>query len=620
MKKILLLRTLLKLGLWNVAYVAWYRLSLKSGIRKRWFPTSQLPTYEDFFKPVIARTDFPDEWKSMLLKDAVKIISGNLCYFSYHWKELGTPPQWFLNPFNGRAFENTNLHWTKLPDFNEEIGDIKNIWEASRFSWILTLARAYSISGNSKYLETLNLWLKDWTKNNPLNTGPNWKCGQEASIRVFNLVNTSHLLRQETKPTKELADLIYFHLERINGNILYSIAQDNNHGTSEAAALFIGGAYLLNSDPLSYPKAKYYARKGRRWLENRVKKLIEDDGSFSQHSVNYHRLMLDTLSFTEFWRKKLKQKEFSIQFYEKAKAAINWLYSLTDYTSGLAVNLGANDGALLNNLGSQNYRDFRPSLQMASALFLKTTLFDEGHWNETLWWLNEKGITTAKSIKPFSKVFASGYVRLNGTSSWALLRFPYFKFRPSHNDVFHFDLWYKGENVLCDAGSYSYNPPKEESNIDLKSVNHHNTISFDGQEQMPKLSRFLLGNWVKPKEIGEIINSSEGTVSWNGCYIDNYKNRHQRKIVVKSSEWIIEDTLSGNFSTAIIGFNLNTLSCELKGNQLNTSFGYFTLPENAACTITKTIISEYYFSKRIISRLNIEITKAGTYKTYIHLI
>ena len=40
-------------------------------------------------------------------------------------------------------------------------------------------------------------------------------------------------------------ELVYIHLKRIESTISYAIAQDNNHGTSEAAALFIGGSWLL---------------------------------------------------------------------------------------------------------------------------------------------------------------------------------------------------------------------------------------------------------------------------------------------------------------------------------------------------------------------------------------
>ena len=84
----------------------------------------------------------------------------------------------------------------------------------------------------------------------------------------------------------------------------YAIGQDNNHGTSEAAALFVGGSWLaVHGDP----SAGEIAARGRTMLEERVERLVASDGSFSQYSVNYHRLLLDTLSITEWWRRELEE-------------------------------------------------------------------------------------------------------------------------------------------------------------------------------------------------------------------------------------------------------------------------------------------------------------------------
>jgi hypothetical protein len=47
-----------------------------------------------------------------------------------------------------RRWESPDQHWADLKDFHPEAGDIKNIWEASRFEWVVTLARAYAISGD----------------------------------------------------------------------------------------------------------------------------------------------------------------------------------------------------------------------------------------------------------------------------------------------------------------------------------------------------------------------------------------------------------------------------------------------------------------------------------------
>lgn len=600
LKKILLYTyTICRLGFWNVAYVAWYRFTLKSRIRKLFFPQRSLSADAPFFHESSNLIDFPDSWKAALLEDADKIVQGQLRYYAYHWKFVGNPPNWFLNPFNGRTWGNPHKHWTTIDDINESAGDIKNIWEASRFEWVVTLARAYAVSGKAIYLETLNRWLSDWVEKNPMNIGPNWKCGQEAAIRVLSLLQAASIMGQWDKPTTVLHEFIYRHLERISANIRYAIAQDNNHGTSEAAALFIGGHWCtqyrfkdstrwdsLNhvlqymycrgrkNEKIGGIRCNDFVRQGRKWLENRIRKLVEEDGSFSQHSITYHRVLLDTLIFVVNWQRKLGTAPFSSIFYQRSKAALDWLSIFTDTSTGKAPNLGANDGAMLLHTHSCDYRDFRPTIQTASVLFNGHKAYTSGPWDEPCYWLglNETAIEDVGTGKT-SRVLPGGYVFMDGKDSWGMIRFPMYRFRPAHNDVFHFDLWFKGENICRDDGSYSYNPENATDGDYFGSVKSHNTVGFDNGEQMPQLGRFLMGRWIRAEDIGPIKLGSEGWQCWRGVYKDWRGNRHQRVISWKENEWVIEDDLSGDFERAEIIFRLVPDTYQIKDNIISAAWG-----------------------------------------------
>ena len=76
--------------------------------------------------------------------------------------------------------------WWKISDFNNGVGDIKTLWEVSRFDWLLKMGRLVA-QGDVTKLENMNQWISDWTLNNPPYYGPNWKCAQEASIRLINI-------------------------------------------------------------------------------------------------------------------------------------------------------------------------------------------------------------------------------------------------------------------------------------------------------------------------------------------------------------------------------------------------------------------------------------------------
>src|SRR3546814_17385121 len=97
----------------------------------------------------------------------------------------------------------------------------------------------------------------------------------------------------------------------------YAVAQANNHATSEAAALFIGGSWLAANGSRA---GESLVRRGHQNLDKQVSRLVEAAGSFSQYSLNSHRMLLATLSIVEIWRSQLPPPT-SPSLYTKPAAA-----------------------------------------------------------------------------------------------------------------------------------------------------------------------------------------------------------------------------------------------------------------------------------------------------------
>ncbi len=161
-----------------------------------------------------------------------------------HAHNIGNPPNWFLNPFQHKGHPQWRLHWSEIAESSADAGDIKVVWELSRFSWALVLARAWRMSRDARYLSALQLWMQDWWRCNPPNTGPNWMCGQETSIRMINVLLALRLAGIEENFGAGLIGFVEAHCRRVDLTTPYAIAQDNNHATSEAAGLFVGGTWL----------------------------------------------------------------------------------------------------------------------------------------------------------------------------------------------------------------------------------------------------------------------------------------------------------------------------------------------------------------------------------------
>jgi hypothetical protein len=557
-----------KLGIINVLTVIFYRILVRTGCFKRSMPVGG-GYAGDFFKETLKLEKWQraPESEKFFIARADDLLKGNVPFFSNRSFYLGNPPDWFLNPINGKRIGDTADHWSSLREFDTGAGDIKCVWEASRFSWTVIFAKAYRLSSERKYLDALNGWISDWTTKNPVNMGPNWKCGQEAAIRLMNFLLVAFMLEQDESPFAGALRFVEEHCGRIEPTLYYAIAQDNNHGTSEAAALFTGGAWLAShagENKEMFRRALRWEKKGRYWLEKRVKKLIFKDGSFSQYSVNYHRLVLDTLSLVKLWQERLGRESFSEDFLVKVREAVIWLFQMTDRVSGDAPNIGGNDGAHLVQLAPCVYRDHRPQVQLASVLFFKKRAFQAGVWDEAF---IDLGLAPSKDgcfSQKESRFFGDGgYVTLASNSSWATARIGRYRYRPAHADALHFDLWYNGRNILRDAGSYSYNSDEPLKGY-FSGTKSHNTSEFDGMDQMPRLSRFLWGAWTKGKTVTPLSRDGDA-IQWSGTYKDHRGCRHTREIKVCDDIWKITDHLSGFKEKAVLRWRLEPGDWRLMG-------------------------------------------------------
>jgi len=532
-----------KLGFRNVGYMVWYRLSMKLGWRKRKFPLGT-PVEGPFFKATTPLHNYPEIWKNKTIEKANSILEGNLTWFHYHQFQVGNPPNWFLNPFDNLVLNNPNKHWTALSDFDLNTGDIKILWEPSRFDWLTDLARSYRVTGEEKYLDTVNQWLHDWSTQNPKNQGPNWKCGQETAIRVMKLITTAQILNQDNDALKSLQQMVAEHLERIAGNINYAMAQDNNHGTSEAAGLYIGAVWLLQQKQPNTKQLEKWKIRGRKLLENRISKLIAPQGTFAQRSVTYHRVVVDTLSWVLYAMERYQEPEFTAKIQDRLEKLGEWQYKLIAAPSGDAPNIGSNDGAMFETLHNGDYRDFRPSTQLFFGILRKQRVFDETSCDEPLFWRYPELYQDFPIIKiklPEAEVVDNQFLILRGEETHIVLKIPSDQFRPSACDAFHLDVWHQGENILCDSGTYSYNAGAETAWF--KSVQAHNTVQFGNAQQMPKLGRFLFGHWLNAEKLQSIQKTGK-TVCWEGSFRDYKKRRHTRQIEWDSAkrQLVVTDT------------------------------------------------------------------------------
>ena len=529
--------------------------------RKREAPPFFFSTADrEHYQRRFARWDKDAELTPPLIAD--QLAQGKLHYFEHATAQTGFPPDWHRNPFTGERAA-ADLHWSRIGDFDS--GDIKVIWEPSRFAFAYALCRAYWRTGNETYVELFWRAVEDWRAKNPPQQGPNWKCGQETAFRVmawcFALYAFTDAQATTAARVNRLAQMIAVSAERIAANLDYALSQRNNHGISEAVGLYTAGALFPECRA-----AEGWKRTGREALERTGRELIYDDGAFAQHSMNYHRVMLHDY----LWALRLGDllgESFSDELNQRVGKASDFVYQMQDEASGRAPNYGANDGALVLPLNNCDFQDFRPVVQATHYLFHQSRRLAAGAWDEDLLWLFGPSALAApldSTPRADLRAVCGGYYTLRSPAGFAFVRAAGFKDRPSQADMLHVDLWWRGENIATDAGTYSYNAPAPWNN-ELARTAYHNTVVVDDCDQMERAGKFLWLPWLRGCMTDYKRSAGGELVYWQGEH-DGYRRlqppvTHRRGVLrIGDDCWLVADRL---VSAADHGYRLHWLFADL---------------------------------------------------------
>ena len=489
----------------------------------------------------------PDLLSSLSRRQAVSqadaVLSGRWVYFGTLSVDAGFPPNWFRNPLTGESAP-ADRHWADVPDFG--FGDMKLIWEASRFSPVYALVRAYAMTHNERYAEAFWTLVEDWAVHNPPQLGSNWKCGQEASFRMmaccFGLYAFSTSPHTTPERVVALSTMIAVTASRIEAYIGYALSQNNNHGLSEAMGLFSAGTLFPE-----FRRAKSWRSRGKELLERQARTQIYADGAYVQHSMNYQRVMLHDF----LWALRLAElndSPFSRDVYVDLFRSAEFLDSMTDAYSGRVPNCGNNDGALVLPLTDCDYGDFRPTLQSVYYLGARQRRFDTGPWDEAIVWLFGQQSLSAPAMSRGTQqrlTSTSGYSVLRGRESWGMIRCAAYRDRPAHADQLHLDLWWRGLNVALDSGTFLYHaaPPWDGAFLGTAV---HNSVTVDGKDQMRRFSRFLWIDWARGSNLKHTADCE--CEYWRGEH-DGYKRlgvSHQRTIERHADVWNVRDDILGD--------------------------------------------------------------------------
>lgn len=493
-----------------------------------------------------------EQGKQAVLDRARQIAKGEFTLFGGLTLQLGDPPAWDMIPAlesgQGGIRLDMDQHWSAY-DLEDLPGDVKLLWEPARFAWVYDLVRAHQIGSDQDPAEVFWRIFDSWCRSNPPNQGLHWHSAQEVAMRAFALVFALHGFPDywQTYPERmqSLVQVIGAHAERIPPTMIYARAQDNNHLLIESAALLVIG--------LSCPELRHaqsWMRRGWRVFLAALARQVFSDGGYIQHSASYHRLALQAA----VWAAQISQlcgKALPEDALEALSSMVVWLASHMDLENGRMPNYGPNDGANLLPLSDQPLQDYRPTLQAAGCFLFGKRILEPGPWDELALWMGVLPITRDSRVAevPLKRrnFKPSGTFTIEQGGARAILRAATFKTRPGHSDQMHVDLWWQGNNIALDAGSYLYNAPLPWQNP-FSGAWCHNTMRVDGLEPMLHAGRFLWLGWSRA-QVTCRWQSADGELSFIQAVHEAFHPkgiRHQRAILAcGEATWLVVDQLLG---------------------------------------------------------------------------
>lgn len=484
---------------------------------------------------------------------ARKVERGSFVLFG-EWVEVpeaveGLARQWNTDFLTGASFP--SACYTDIRP-KTDVADIKVPWEYGRFHYLLPLAAAYRTTKRISYLNAYRARVKSFNDSNPLGEGVQWACTMEVGIRIFNLLVSYELIRDEISADDEfralVAEMAICHGQHIWANLETSARlQENNHYIADLLGLAAIASYYPTA-----PESPKWGSYARRELMRCVRKQVLDDGCCFERSSRYTRLVGEMLFFAG---KVLAGTPYALpaEYFERISLLGDFLDAMT---IGLESSLqfGDNDSGRVVCISPDAYDDLRLVGRLAArerGLDVTNALFPE---EELLYGAVEREEKIV-SCKDRAVVFPDAGIALVLLHGWALGFYASDGFRGgaeaghTHNDKLSFTLDVDGASFFVDPGSGTYTRDTGLRNK-LRGTSQHSTLWFDDLEQNEFAALFGYVRCggasldIKERSCREAL--IEGSTD---CWLSRVGVIHKREVFIDSHRVQVLDSLEGPVPT-----------------------------------------------------------------------
>jgi len=463
-----------------------------------------------------------------ILSRAERICQHRFDLLGYRDLDYGTEIDWHSDLVHEKRSPRKPFHSIRYLDF-EQAGDVKVTWELNRHQHLVTLAKAYRLSGKEKFATELFDQWKHWWRENSYPIGVNWTSSLEVAFRSLSWLWVYFLLKDSkacpaVDPARFRADWLQAigisgrHIERH----LSTYFSPNTHLLGEGVALFFIGTLCPE-----LKSAADWKQRGWKIVLQESERQVQSDGLHFEQSVYYHVYALDFFLHARILASRngmVIPKQFD-QTLIKMLDALSLLGR-----AGVPPRLGDDDGGRLFEPQRNGAEHMLDPLSTGAVLFQRSDFKSLAGdvQEETLWLLGPDAadrfdeLPSAEPSRESIALSGSGlYLMADSNPAQQLVidagRQGTGTAGHGHADALSVCISRDGHNLLIDPGTYEYVGDGPERN-NFRGTAAHNTMRVDGQNQADPqnpfawkdLPRTTAERWVTGETFDYFVGSHDG--------------------------------------------------------------------------------------------------------------
>ena len=501
----------------QVLKVAWSRRQVR---REQIIEGAPPPPGERRFTSILppdTAARVPEEAKEAVLRSADRLLQGE-------WEVLGVvrtdlvQPDWFCDPVTGCRSVPDRYAFRIDHRSEEQIGNVKQVWEISRLQHLTLLATAWSLTREEQYVCRVADHLRSWWRENPFLSGVHWTNGIELGIRLISLVWIRRLL-DDWPGVADLFEHNALALQQIRWHQQYLAAfrsrgsSANNHVIAEAAGQLVASCAFP-----WFPESERWRRTSARLLEQELIQNTFPSGIGREFASDYQCFVAE-LGFIAAVEADVSGHPLSSRVWERLCATADSAAALVDARLRSPRQGDSDEGRGL-------LLDAPPSNHWPSMLALADALVGRLDW-----WPQLSADAGSSIVGALASVrrhiegrpaqrpsrFADAgttLLRTNGANEiWCRCdggAHGYLSIAAhAHADALSVEVRYAGVDILADPGTYCYHGEPEWRSY-FRSTLAHNTVELGGRNQSSDGGPFM---WVRQATAHEIEVIDDGDIA-----------------------------------------------------------------------------------------------------------